>query len=94
MGYLAMGSCLAMIAGITYHLCANLGRVMNPAISLSVSLTSQIVLLTQVNCSTVHGILIYGIFSALIQYIMWVIYFIHISEDRGSGSRWPQLAPA
>jgi len=79
--YIMAGSCLSMISGMTYHLCVSLGHVLRPAISVGISILTQLIALYYIDCTTVHGVFIFSIYTAIMQYIMWFYYFIHIYNN-------------
>lgn len=65
-----IGSCLNLIAGSIYALYASRGWAINPVISISISLASIICGVILINVSSLHGILSFNIFVALVQVLM------------------------
>lgn len=69
-----IGGCLSLIAGISFSLSTIKGWIINPMISISISLLSIVIGIFLFDISSLNGILIFNIFIAAVQAIMYCTY--------------------
>ncbi|MCW3094235.1 MAG: polysaccharide biosynthesis protein [Ferruginibacter sp.] len=69
-----IGSCIGLITGLSYLLCASRGWLPNPLWYISLSLISVILGIQIFNVSTLEGVLIFNIFTSLIHSSIYLIY--------------------
>lgn len=69
-----IGSCLSLIAGLSFHLSSSKGWVINPLLSIFINITSIIIGLTVIDISTLNGVLTFNILIAGSQLVMHVLY--------------------
>ncbi|GHV58611.1 hypothetical protein FACS1894182_11370 [Bacteroidia bacterium] len=72
-----IGSCIMLIAGYAFSTYTSRGWVLNPLISISVSILSVIIGILLFDMSSLKGVLIYNIFLAIIQLIMNNTYLFY-----------------
>lgn len=65
-----LGSALNLFSGITFHVCASKGWVINPLLSIPVSIIAIICCVLVLDVSTLYGVLILNIIIALVQIVM------------------------
>lgn len=82
-----IGSCLSFIAGSVVGLYTSRGWVLNPVISILVSLASLASGALLFKLSTLQGIFIFNIYLALIQMLMYLIYILYkIKKTSGTSN--------
>lgn len=70
-------SCLGLIAGLSFNICTSRGWVLNPLISISVTVIAIIIGAITFDIRSLHGILILNIFIGSIESFMYLIYSLH-----------------
>ncbi len=71
-----IGSCIIMISGGAFKMTTQRGWAIHPGISISINIASIIAGVLLINISTLTGVLYFNIFTASIQVIVNVGYFI------------------
>ena len=69
-----LGSCLSLIAGVTFNLYTSRGWAIKPIFSISINIITIAAAVMLLDISTLQGILLLNVFIALIQVVMNVIY--------------------
>jgi hypothetical protein len=78
-----IGTCLSLVAGVTYSLFTSRGWAINPLISILINVGTLILGITTFDMSSLKGILILNIFIAAVQVLMNFVYcFIKIRALR------------
>lgn len=70
------GGCMNLIAGSVFGLCASRGWIINPAISIPINVLGILLGVLVLDVSSIQGVLILNILVALVQAMMWFIFFI------------------
>lgn len=65
-----VGSCLSLLAGISFSLCSSRGWILNPLISIPITLLSIGIGVFIFNVSNLSGVLLFNIFLAAVQLFM------------------------
>lgn len=68
------GGCVGLITGFTFMLCSSRGWLLNPFLYITLSIISIIVGVVIFDVSTLEGVLLFNIFTSLIQACIYLIY--------------------
>jgi len=68
------GGCVGLITGFTFTLCSSRGWLLNPFLYISLSVLSIIVGIFIFDVSTLEGVLLFNIFTSLIQAFIYLTY--------------------
>jgi len=68
------GGCVGMITGFTFLLCSSRGWLLNPFLYITLSIISIIIGVIIFDVSTLQGVLLFNIFTSIIQACIYLIY--------------------
>ncbi|MFA5983159.1 MAG: hypothetical protein WC782_04005 [Methylococcaceae bacterium] len=68
---LALGSCITMVSGGAVNLCFAKGFIPKPLINIGLQISVQALILANINFSTLHGALLFSIFSSIFSALFW-----------------------
>ncbi|HEX8429097.1 polysaccharide biosynthesis protein [Hymenobacter sp.] len=67
-------SCLSLITGISFSLVSSRGWATNPIITITIEVAAVIIGILMLDVSTLKGVLIFNIFIATVQALLYIIY--------------------
>lgn len=80
-----IGSCLSMMAGITYNILLSRAWVMHPAIMIGVNVITQVILMLSLNLAKMQSVLWFSVINSMVSLIMLqLFYFYKINSKKVS----------
>ena len=77
-----IGSCLAMMAGITYNILLSRAWVIHPAIMIGVNITTQVILMLSLNLTKMQSVLWFSVVNSLVTLVLLqLFYFYNIKKQ-------------
>ena len=78
-----IGSCLSMMAGITYNILLSRAWVMHPAIMIGVNIITQVILMLSLNLTKMQSVLWFSVINSMVSLVMLqLFYFYKINSKR------------
>lgn len=78
-----IGSCLSMMAGITYNILLSRAWVIHPAIMIGVNIITQVILMLSLNLAKMQSVLWFSVINSMVSLIMLqLFYFYKINSKR------------
>ena len=78
-----IGSCLSMMAGITYNILLSRAWVIHPAIMIGVNIITQVILMLSLNLAKMQSVLWFSVINSMVSLIMLLLfYFYKINSKR------------
>jgi O-antigen/teichoic acid export membrane protein len=74
---ITLGSCISMMAGITYTLSLSRGWVLHPSISITCNILTQLTLLYIFDLSKIQNVLWFSVITNIVAYVMLFIYYVY-----------------
>ena len=71
-----VGSCLHLIAGVSFHLFTSRGWTINPFIAILISVSSILCGILLFDVTTIKGVIMMNVFSAFVELILYIIMHI------------------
>jgi len=78
-----IGSCLSMMAGITYNILLSRAWVIHPAIMIGANIITQVILMLSLNLAKMQSVLWFSVINSMVSLILLqLFYFYKINTER------------
>jgi O-antigen/teichoic acid export membrane protein len=81
---MTISGCISMAGGITYSMSVARGKIIPPALNISINILSQVILIYFLDLSKITNIILFSIANSGIAYLLMIIYFILYTPNQKS----------